>query len=716
MLKLDDANQNQLFHENNSSDDTDNYYRDDLLPLMKAGNWDAVKSSVAFKLSDKETLFSEDTWVIPNIKDIDSKLHFLLAGKRVESNITNQIKAFSLACILTGGEELSGESIRGAVSPLMKVAKALIEDGYNSFEAIDDEYALGLPESNPELFETKVVMSALNRMIDYYEELPFQINFSKLDARKLGVVLKDTQQNLVIPPRFFTQMINVFSADIQPLIKYQVQLEKEIERMIELEHQLFVYRLRQFRKGVIPAITTFKSGFAKLEKHFIEKGITLVDNLRSEESNPEEWMQTFMEIKPSVRISSAYFIYSKQWQHKEFTVGDQSFKTIGQFKTFLTELDMKCKVLCLLLSGMRVDELNAMHPKYGAQSYTYNNQEIHIFTTRQSKIKQGVQTKEDIFATTKTGHIAFNLMSVIHRPFLKRAEDGSSYFVSLKQTIYPKVICKSTWSNTFRKAVNRWLLKHNDIKLSAEDASFLHITNPKNKNIKEGNLFKFTNHQTRRSFAFYLIGYELMAFPQLKQQLSHLSSAMTRHYANNATYWGSLRMEVDNERTSQKSEILARVYNRIVNNERIAGGKGKALKTIAGNNNYFEDGDNSRFLEASYWQKMIRTGKSHIHAIAPGMYCTNSNCDMRINIILEECIDCEFDVILEGMYAEGKRVNASKNLASLDEVGELTHSVTSQLVMQIKSCEVILKDLNIPFTPMVIPEHINNLLIKTMNI
>jgi hypothetical protein len=68
------------------------------------------------------------------------------------------------------------------------------------------------------------------------------------------------------------------------------------------------------------------------------------------------------------------------------------------------------------------------------------------------------------------------------------------------------------------------------------------------------------------------------------------------------------------------------------------------------------------------------------------------------------------------MYAEGKRVNASKNLASLDEMGELTHSVASQLVMQIKSCEIILKELNIPFSPMVIPEHINNLLIKTMNI
>jgi hypothetical protein len=248
--------------------------------------------------------------------------------------------------------------------------------------------------------------------------------------------------------------------------------------------------------------------------------------------------------------------------------------------------------------------------------------------------------------------------------------------------------------------------------LTAEDVSFIRVTNPANSGIEEGKPFKFNPHQTRRSFAFYIIGLELMAFPQLKQQLTHMSSAMSRHYANNATYWGTLRREVDEQRVLQKSTLLARVYSRIANKDRIAGGKGKALMTIVGDSNYFEKDGNDRMMDPSYWEELIRTGKSHIHAIAPGMFCTNSKCDMRINIVLEETVDCEFDVIMDGMYAESKRINASKNLAFLDEQNELTHSVASQLVMQIRSCEAILKDLDISFEPVELPESVTGMLIK----
>ena len=97
------------------------------------------------------------------------------------------------------------------------------------------------------------------------------------------------------------------------------------------------------------------------------------------------------------------------------------------------------------------------------------------------------------------------------------------------------------------------------------------------------------------------------------------------------------------------------------------------------------------------------------------MYCTNSQCDMRINVALDECVDCEFDLIMDGMYAEGRRLAAHRNLAVLDEMDDLNPSVASQLVLQIKSCEKILNDLEIAFTPISISKSVSEMLINTVS-
>jgi hypothetical protein len=288
--------------------------------------------------------------------------------------------------------------------------------------------------------------------------------------------------------------------------------------------------------------------------------------------------------------------------------------------------------------------------------------------------------------------------------------------VSLEQTTYPKTITKPSWCGTLSIYLNRWIDKNLSAVLTSEDIGFICATTPSNTSQEKTGRYKFKCHQTRRSFAFYMIGLELMAFPQLKQQLSHLSSAMTRHYANNATYWGALRLEIQSESVRQKSTLLAKVYQRIANQERIAGGKAKALHKIAGGSNFFERSDNNRMLEATYWAGLIKNGKQHIHAIAPGMYCTNSQCDMRINVTLEECVDCEFDIIMDGMYAEGKRVNATRNLALLEEQGELTYDIAIQLAMQIKSCEAILRDLGIAYEPVTLPKIVTDILVESVSV
>jgi hypothetical protein len=207
---------------------------------------------------------------------------------------------------------------------------------------------------------------------------------------------------------------------------------------------------------------------------------------------------------------------------------------------------------------------------------------------------------------------------------------------------------------------------------------------------------------------------EDQAFPMLKTQLSHLSLAMTRYYARNANRFTRLQNEINTERFTQKSELLASVYQKIANNERIAGGKGKALFQLkASSTNYYEKSENNRMLEAGYWKELLKNNKTHIHAIAPGMYCTNTKCSMRLSIDLTESVDCEYSILLDGMFAEGKRINASKNLFALYEMKQLSNSVASQLIVQIRASERILRDLKIQFEPIVIPKNVSSLIIST---
>lgn len=712
MLKLRKGISYQLLSTPFCNDD-ENYYRDKLLPLMKECKWDEVGSLPAlFSANGNSVSFDEDKWPGDVIsKDEIESLTFTVDDRKLERNITNEIKSFSLARIYTGKSLIGFGSIRGDVNVLKKLATVMLERGLNSFSMLNNRVLKELANDNYELFSDGRILSVLNVIIKHYDRLPFSVNFTKQTARKLGIVYREKKQHLVIPPRIFHKLINDYTDQTNLTLRHLPQLESEIERMLDIQQRFKDYLFRCLREGASSAPFPFKSTqvYEYIQDHFKQNGIELVDNFSSEVTKPDKWEELMEELKPSLKGFSAYSELST-WSFEPFKLGELSFATIGSFKDHLFELDYKCKALCLILSGMRVDELSSMHPDFGAQSYNYNKQKIHVFTTRQSKIKTGIQTIEDIFVTTQTGHNAFKLLSTIHRPYLKRIKEPSGFFASLKASNFLTANTKKGWSASLRENVNKWLSANCSNRLTVDDVSFLQTSNPDQKHGVGAN-YKFTPHQTRRSFAFYMIGLELMAFPQLKKQLSHLSTAMTRHYANNATYWGKLRNELDEERILQKSKLLSKVYERIAQNGRIAGGKGKALKKIAGSRNYFELGDNKRKLDVGYWRELLKSGKNHIHAIAPGMYCTNNQCDMRINISLDECVDCEFDVIMDGLYAEGKRLNAHRNLSILDEQGDLNSSIASQLVVQIRSCERILSDLEIPFEQIILPQSVKNFLI-----
>ncbi|EKM30305.1 hypothetical protein VCHENC02_3956, partial [Vibrio harveyi] len=157
--------------------------------------------------------------------------------------------------------------------------------------------------------------------------------------------------------------------------------------------------------------------------------------------------------------------------------------------------------------------------------------------------------------------------------------------------------------------------------------------------------------------------------------------AMTRHYAKNASKFQKIRKQkqslacaIDEERIDQKAQVYLNIYEKLANKERVAGGKGKefAKNMMKTKHNLFKDKVDGDMLSLNYWKKQIRDQKRHIHAVAPGVYCTSTGCSLRTQVNLLECVDCKNDYIVDAVFAEAKRKEAEINMLWDIEHDELT--------------------------------------------
>ncbi|MDH5909203.1 hypothetical protein L8S02_14405 [Vibrio aestuarianus] len=141
--------------------------------------------------------------------------------------------------------------------------------------------------------------------------------------------------------------------------------------------------------------------------------------------------------------------------------------------------------------------------------------------------------------------------------------------------------------------------------------------------------------------------------------------------------------------------MIARLYSKLANKERLAGGLGAGLvRDTMKDRNYFSRDENQRKLDATYWEEQIKTGKVHIHAIGQGMYCTKRTCAMRASIDLSECVGCAWDIIEDALTAESLRMTAMRNIILLLDCDELNSSSATKYLLDIRSAEQILRDLD----------------------
>ncbi len=724
MLAFDNPQNLELaFSIMRSIDGNTDYLQEVLLPALKSGDWEELDKMVVYQDELKTILFGEDVWEFTKSAykgRRKASLYFSIEREQGENVIEfrqnyrlliNQMKCVALSELWFSSREISLTAIKAKVNILRNNIAQIVKHGVTSFEELDQEHLEILVDKGCFELSKQEVFKGMNALPALKGLLPYQVNFPRLNHKMFNVRPDEAEAKLVIPPRIYFKALKEYSDEITAAYGLRDEIENATEKMLSSYELELKNHLLRIRNG---ASYSPRSGYVKQWKLFTQaldnEGVALVDK-----GKDPRWMKIYTSLE--IKLDIGKWLSS----HFKVSIAGTSYGWAA-FKRYLTILNAKAAWLCLALSGMRVDELYMISPVHGAQKKAFDKngceseagkEIIHFLTTRQSKITLNSQTKNDVFVTTEAGWKAFYVLNAIHTPYRTRFAEKDTHRMFANMTTS---VSKPVGTNALNKAIRTKFNEDNfEFVLTAEDIGYLKVSDPTQASFKIGDKFHFTAHQTRRSLAYYLIGYELCSFPALKQQLSHLSMAMTRWYARNAYSFEQLYSEIRSERIIQKAEIFARIYQKIANGERIAGGKGQAMITEISREgeSYFENGVNKRKLSVDYWVDQLTNGKAHLHAVAPGMYCTNTQCSMRINIDLSECVDCEYDFIENAVYAESSRIDAMRNIELLNECNELNSSSATKYFMQVKAAETILDDLGFEHEKFKFEDDVLSLVIKS---
>ncbi|PSU42854.1 integrase [Photobacterium frigidiphilum] len=727
MIKLpkhDLDRQNAIINAQNNVGSYTNYLNEVLKSAIESGDWDEFETlDIGFrvtgeslgKIGDNDAWRALQAFFEPNATK-KSSIDFSLNGKVMEHNLKNQLKALLLKMMWLSPKDYSFESIYNTITTLKKLIPPLLREGYNSFEALSFDRLESWVLSNftDVDFKRHKTYAALNKLYTEAQGLPFNITFTKkLNASDFGLALKEDKQHTVVPQRLYHLGLRKSEALVNELYPIRDELGKLSNYITAYYENLY----QAYAKYLTSDEARLKNGrfkwyLTKSHKGDRERTIAFQTDFLALNS-PSEAAAIELLYKHKPPIYSQHI--DKFHLDKTLRVGNRVIVGLGEAQSLFKRLHGGCLWALMSRTGMRSDEIFHLHTSNGYSEETISKQTIHVIHADLSKTTKGSQSKQDEFVTTKIGKKAYEILQALHEPFRKRHPNSQAFFHKVKGDCgaINKAQLGKHISDWFEGAISEKLALAND------DVMDLKISDP-NLSFSVGDNYEFSGHQLRRSFAYYLIGYELCAFPQLKQQFSHVSMAMTRHYAKNASKFQKIRKQkqnlahaIDEERVEQKAQVYLNIYKKLANKERVAGGKGKefAKNMMKAKHNLFKDKVDDDMLSLNYWSKQIRDQKRHIHAVAPGVYCTSTSCSLRTQVNLLECVDCKNDYIVDAVFAEAKRKEAEINMLWDIEHDELTPQTASEAYIKITAAERIMSDLDMNYEPVKMPQEVKELLI-----
>lgn len=701
-----------------------NYLIDVLKPAIESGDWDELEAlEIGFtvtgeslgKIGDDEAWRNLQPYIDPQAKKALA-LDFTNDGRVIERNLKNELKALLLKMMWLSPHSHSFGTLYEALTDLKKIINPLLNEGLNTLSALNfdrlETWALtGFTDID---FERETIYNGLNRLYVEARGLPFEVNLNrKLSASDFGLTIKEAKQYTVVPQRLYYLGLQKSEDMINKAYAFRYELGQLADYITTYVEKAYV----GYAKYLVSGEARKKNGginwyLGKTSKENKKRTIAFQQAFTALHSPNEDDILTLLHChKPEIHN----FYIDNFHTERELTIGHWTITNLIGALALFKALNGSCLWGLMARTGMRGDEVYNLNTAQGCTEDIIERQNIYVVHADLSKTTKGSQSIQDEFVTTEIGMKAYEALQALHTPLRKRHPSSQSFFHKIKEDFSELRInaIRGHYQDWFKDAMDE------ELTLTNEDLVDLKVSDP-NLSFELGRNYEFTPHQLRRSFAYYLIGYELCNYPQLKQQFSHVSMAMTRHYAKNASKFQKIRQkkktlanEIDEERIDQKARVYLSIYEKLANKERVAGGKGKefAKSMTKTNRNLFRDKVDNDMLSLNYWKKQIRNQNRHLHAVAPGIYCTSTTCGLRTLVNLIECVDCKNDYIVDAVFAEAKRKEAEIHMLYDIENNELTPQTASESYIKIQAAERIMGDLGIDYEPVVFPNEVRELLI-----
>jgi len=668
--------------------------------LIKQNDWSALDKTVVIFYKENPISFSCNKWKYTYGK---GSIIFTQKDVLITLKLQRQLKLFAFFLLYISVRTYSWKTILSYVSSLrLLFTKYLIPDGIKNLEQVKKQSLLkALNKLVKDGSDSKKTVQAINCALRIIELFPYPIlpGVEYIKAKDLKLSCVESLQTPVPPYRIYIHVLRQYSQDITYWYKYRNKINTTVAKALD-SHRKRIHRLGEalrYGKRSLTSVVKNKKVAKQVEKSFEENKIKLVDY-----GQDKNWWNLFNSLEPSINST----ISKKSIARLDFTpikIGSKEINRPSQIFKLISELRHKAVWLCLALSGIREHEFGLIDLIYGAQ-FVYAGPEgrkTPVFTTLTTKIKESSQVKKRVFVTTETGHKAFKILNSIMEPYRKylTKPDSSKMWVRFGNPNYQKPVnsVEDMIADIIKSGFSRY--NSNTTKLlTEEDLMSLHRSDPTNKSFRIGHEWKMKAHQLRRALPYYLVGLELAGFVQLKEQYGHLSLKMAMYYGRNAENFSTFYKELEAERVEQQSERMADIFKRIANKDRVAGGKGKKmLKELK--NGKFKKSDIERKCSKHFWHEELikRKNELRVHVVAPGIICTNAACDMRIEIDLSECVDCEFTFIEHAAFAEQTRQASMYKLAHIEFENEVIPDAVAREMIRIKSAEQIMNDLGIPY-------------------
>ena len=547
MIKpFDLEHQNKLLKAQQNFGAHANYLIDVLMPAIERGDWKELEAlEIGFtvtgeslgKIGDDEAWRNLQPYIDPHAKKIRA-LDFTNDGRVIERNLKSELKALLLKMMWLSPHDHSFGTPYETLTSLKKVINPLLNEGFNTLSALDFDRleTWALTDFTDIDFERAKIYSGLNRLYVEAKGLPFEVNLNKkINASDFGLVLKEAKQYTVIPQRLYylglqksEEMINkayAFRHELGQLADYITTYSEKA--YAGYAKYLVCGDARKKNGGITWCLS--KSNHAKKRSTAFQQAFTALHS-----PNENEILTLLRHHEPQIH----YDYIDNFHTERELTIGHWTITNLIEAQALFKTLNGGCIWGLMARTGMRGDEMYNLNTAQGCTKDRIERQNIYVIHADLSKTTKGSQSIQDKFVTTEIGMKAYEVLQALHTPLRKRHSGSTSFFHKIKEDfseVSKTAIGKHSiaW---FKGAMGK------ELALANEDIVDLKVSAP-NLSFELGSNYEFTPHQLRRSFAYYLIGYELCNYPQLKQQFSHVSMAMTRHYAKNASKFQKIRQK-----------------------------------------------------------------------------------------------------------------------------------------------------------------------------